>query len=344
MVHRQNENDIQIDGDILGERCGLGSERRDWTTFVFAFENESACIGTSTLRCCEHARSGGGSISYRFRSQSHWVYEGSRARCSVDRCRIRPDSSRWASIVVSIRIPIAGIPRKPGMTRDDLFNINAGIVKTLCEGIADHCPNAWVAIISNPVNSTIPIAAEVFKKKGCYDPKRLFGVTTLDVVRSRTFIGEILGIHPKEVQVNVIGGHAGITILPLLSQANPELKIDEARLAELTERIQNAGTEVVKAKDGAGSATLSMAYAAAEFTDACLKALNGDDGIVQCAYVASNVTDLPYFASPLKIGKTGIEEFLPLGALSDTEKAAMEKLKSELTSSIEKGIKFVANS
>ncbi|MBA0793223.1 hypothetical protein Gohar_017641, partial [Gossypium harknessii] len=58
----------------------------------------------------------------------------------------------------------AGVPRKPGMTRDDLFNINAGIVKTLCEGVAKCCPNAIVNLISNPVNSTVPIAAEVFKK------------------------------------------------------------------------------------------------------------------------------------------------------------------------------------
>ena len=82
----------------------------------------------------------------------------------------------------------AGVPRKPGMTRDDLFNINAGIVRTLCEGIAKSCPRAIVHIISNPVNSTVPIAAEVFKKAGIYDPKRLMGVTTLDVVRANTFV------------------------------------------------------------------------------------------------------------------------------------------------------------
>jgi malate/lactate dehydrogenase len=82
----------------------------------------------------------------------------------------------------------AGVPRKPGMTRDDLFNINAGIVRTLCEGIAKCCPKAIVNLISNPVNSTVPIAAEVFKKAGTYDPKRLLGVTTLDVVRANTFV------------------------------------------------------------------------------------------------------------------------------------------------------------
>lgn len=85
----------------------------------------------------------------------------------------------------------AGVPRKPGMTRDDLFKINAGIVKTLCEGIAKCCPHAIVNLISNPVNSTVPIAAEVFKKAGVYDPKRLLGVTTLDVVRANTFVVSI---------------------------------------------------------------------------------------------------------------------------------------------------------
>lgn len=85
----------------------------------------------------------------------------------------------------------AGVPRKPGMTRDDLFKINAGIVRTLCEGIAKCCPNAIVNLISNPVNSTVPIAAEVFKKAGTYDPKRLLGVTALDVVRANTFVVSI---------------------------------------------------------------------------------------------------------------------------------------------------------
>merc|ERR1719326_2425628 len=142
----------------------------------------------------------------------------------------------------------AGVPRKPGMTRDDLFNTNAGIVKTLCEGIAKHCPGAVVNIISNPVNSTVPIAAEVFKKHGCYDPKRLLGVTTLDVVRSNTFVGDLKGVDPALMDVPVIGGHAGITILPLLSQVSPKVSFTTEQIAALTTRIQNAGTEVVEAK------------------------------------------------------------------------------------------------
>jgi len=111
----------------------------------------------------------------------------------------------------------AGVPRKPGMTRDDLFNINAGIVKSLMEGVAATCPQAIVHIISNPVNSTVAIASEVMKAKGVYDPKKIIGVTALDVVRSNTFVAEAKNLDVKDVDVPVIGGHAGITILPLLS-------------------------------------------------------------------------------------------------------------------------------
>lgn len=95
----------------------------------------------------------------------------------------------------------AGVPRKPGMTRDDLFKINAGIVRTLCEGITMYCPHTVVNLISNPVNSTVPIAAEVFKKAGTYNPKRLLGVTMLDVVRANTFV---VGFLSKQFLIFVI--------------------------------------------------------------------------------------------------------------------------------------------
>jgi len=115
----------------------------------------------------------------------------------------------------------AGVPRKPGMTRDDLFNINAGIVKNLVTGVAEACPKACVLVISNPVNSTVPIAAEILKAKGVYDPKKLFGVTTLDVCRARTFVATAKGNDVNKTNVPVGGGHAGSARVPLLSQAEP---------------------------------------------------------------------------------------------------------------------------
>ncbi|KAK0586769.1 hypothetical protein LWI29_012036 [Acer saccharum] len=124
---------------------------------------------------------------------------------------------------VNLVVIPAGVPRKPGMTRDDLFNINANIVKTLVEAVADNCPDAFIHIISNPVNSTVPIAAEVLKQKGVYDPKKLFGVTTLDVVRANTFVAQKKNLKLIDVDVPVVGGHAGITILPCCQRRNPLL-------------------------------------------------------------------------------------------------------------------------
>ncbi|XP_021718440.1 malate dehydrogenase, glyoxysomal [Chenopodium quinoa] len=234
----------------------------------------------------------------------------------------------------------AGVPRKPGMTRDDLFKINAGIVKTLCEGIARSCPRAIVNLISNPVNSTVPIAAEVFKQAGMYDPKRLLGVTMLDVVRANTFVAEVLGLDPREVDVPVVGGHAGVTILPLLSQVKPPCSFTPEEINYLTDRIQNGGTEVVEAKAGAGSATLSMAYAAVKFADACLRGLRGDAGVIECSFVESQVTELPFFATKVRLGRSGAEEIFPLGPLNEYERAGLEKAKKELAMSIDKGVSF----
>ncbi|MBA0707647.1 hypothetical protein Golax_019676 [Gossypium laxum] len=243
---------------------------------------------------------------------------------------------------VNVVVIPAGVPRKPGMTRDDLFNINANIVKTLVEAVADNCPDAFIHVISNPVNSTVPIAAEVLKQKGVYDPKKLFGVTTLDVVRANTFVAEKKNLKLINVDVPVIGGHAGITILPLLSKTKPSVSFSDEEVEQLTIRIQNAGTEVVEAKAGAGSATLSMAYAAARFVESSLRALDGDGDVYECSFVQSDLTDLPFFASRVKLGRKGIEAMIPsdLQGLSEYEKKALEALKPELKASIEKGIAF----
>jgi len=148
------------------------------------------------------------------------------------------------------------------MTRDDLFNINAGIVKGLIETAAAVAPDAFILVISNPVNSTVPITAEVLKAADKFNPQRLFGVTTLDVVRSETFVAEIIGkADPQELTIPVIGGHSGETIVPLISQAKPSVSIPDDKYDALIHRIQFGGDEVVEAKDGLGSATLSMALA-----------------------------------------------------------------------------------
>merc|ERR1712196_75785 len=150
--------------------------------------------------------------------------------------------------------------------------------------------------IVNPVNSIVPAMAELYKKKGL-DPMKIVGVTTLDCVRAAKFVGEITGKNPNFVNVPVIGGHAGATIMPVFSQDKTAKTIDASKIEDLDKRVQDAGTEVVNAKNGKGSATLSMAYAGARFGSAVLRGLAGEDTI-ECAYVQSSVVDgMSYFSS-----------------------------------------------
>ncbi|KAJ9504632.1 hypothetical protein QJQ45_030397, partial [Haematococcus lacustris] len=229
-----------------------------------------------------------------------------------------------------------------------------------------------------PSTPQVPIAAEVLKRAGVYDPKRLFGVTTLDVVRAETFIANMLQMDPRDVRVPVVGGHAGVTILPLLSQgsgwvvvtrqgvvavwlqAHPPLQLSADQAAKLTKRIQDAGTEVVEAKSGTGSATLSMAYAAARFAESCLRAQLGEAGVQEYAYVqdhdppllplcpcslpplqSSVLPGLPFFSSKLRLDTRGVAEVCGLGRLSGAEEEGLAALKAELSSSIAKGVAFV---
>ncbi|CAN6638207.1 malate dehydrogenase, cytoplasmic [Trichomonascus vanleenenianus] len=238
----------------------------------------------------------------------------------------------------------AGVPRKPGMTRDDLFNTNASIVRDLAKAVADNCPKAFVCVISNPVNSTVPIVAEVLKSKGVYDPKRLFGVTTLDVLRASRFISQVQKTDPTQEEVTVVGGHSGVTIVPLISQSNhPD--ISGETLDKLVHRIQFGGDEVVQAKDGAGSATLSMAQAAARFTASLLRAIKGEKNVVEPTFVESPLfkdEGIEFFSSKVTLGPSGAEEIHPLGKLNAYEEKLIEAAKVDLKKNIAKGQSFVA--
>merc|ERR1719472_499197 len=189
----------------------------------------------------------------------------------------------------------AGVPRKPGQDRKDLLNINCDIAKGTVEACAKFCPDAVVGLIVNPVNSVVPAMCELWKMKGL-NPKKIVGITTLDCVRAEKFVHEITGSPLGEISIPVIGGHAGTTILPLFSQNVHLAKIAADKIPDLDKKTQDAGTEVVAAKNGKGSATLSMGYAGARLGRAVLAGLAGQS-TTECAYVASNVSELPYFTS-----------------------------------------------
>ena len=145
----------------------------------------------------------------------------------------------------------------------------------------------------------------------------------------------------SKVVVPVIGGHSGVTIIPLLSQSSHPVPQDEATIAALTKRIQFGGDEVVKAKDGAGSATLSMAYAGAEFAGKVVRALKGEKGIVTPSFVdvssANTIVSgkVGFFSFPVELGVNGVESIQQV-KLSGYEEKLLEAALTELDGNIQK--------
>ncbi|RLV91478.1 Malate dehydrogenase cytoplasmic [Spathaspora sp. JA1] len=263
----------------------------------------------------------------------------------------------------------AGVPRKPGMTRADLFNINASIVRDLIANVARTAPNAAILIISNPVNSTVPIAAEVLKKLGVFNPRKLFGVTTLDAVRAETFLGGLLDVNPTKLRgkISVIGGHSGDTIVPLIKydaeiSNKVATRLSDSEYEKFVNRVQFGGDEVVKAKNGTGSATLSMALAGYRFSENILQSLAGTVqhvAVPDSAYIYlpgipygkifsdKHLNGVDFFSVPVRLQNGQIESFInPFDNLVQTqqEEKLIEVALKGLTGSIQQGTEFVKGS
>ena len=123
--------------------------------------------------------------------------------------------------------------------------------------VAHVSPEAHILMISNPVNLTIPIVSTVFEKAGIYNPRQIFGVTTLDIVHAAHFVSGIVGMNPVDTPITIIGGHSGATIVPLLSQSSFRKGISREVYSKVVNHIQYGSDKVIKAKDNARSATLS---------------------------------------------------------------------------------------
>jgi malate dehydrogenase len=170
----------------------------------------------------------------------------------------------------------------------------------------------------------------------------MFGVTTLDVVRASRFISQVKGTDPANENITVVGGHSGATIVPLLSQSGYELSGEQ--LDQYVHRVQFGGDEVVQAKGGAGSATLSMAMAGARFTESLLKAAQGQKNVIEPTFVDSPLykdQGVEYFASNVELGPNGVEKIHPVGKITGHEQKLLDVCLKDLKGNIEKGVKFV---
>merc|ERR1711933_633844 len=144
-------------------------------------------------------------------------------------------------------------------------------------------------------------------------------------------------------KVPVVGGHAGTTIVPLLSQSNPACSFTDEERAALTHRIMFGGDEVVKAKAGGGSATLSMAYTGAQFADRVMAGLAGESGVTECTFVETDkVPGATFFSLPVTLGKEGVEQIHGYGTVTAHEKKLIEDMMPDLIAQGKKGVEWAA--
>merc|ERR1711937_1072113 len=142
--------------------------------------------------------------------------------------------------------------------------------------------------------------------------------------------------------IPVIGGHAGVTIMPVFSQDPNGAKVPASQIPDLDKHVEDAGTDVVNAKNGKGSATLSMAYAGARLGKAVLAGMAGTP-TTECAYVMSDVVpDVPYFTSKVTFGKNGVETVHPIGELNTYERGRLAEAIAALKKEIKSGVDYAA--
>ena len=198
------------------------------------------------------------------------------------------------------------------------------------------------------MNSILPAMCELYKSKGL-DPKKIVGVTSLDVVRANKFVAEAVDCDPAEVEVPVIGGHAGTALLPVISKSHAKAKdLSEDQVKAVEAHLQEASAEIVSAKDGKGSATLSMAYAGARLAKAILAGLAGKK-TTECAYVMCpeqlDGTSVAYFTTKVTFGKGGVEKVHSIKelGLNAYETKRLAEAENALKADIDAGLAYAKN-
>jgi malate dehydrogenase len=217
----------------------------------------------------------------------------------------------------------AGIARKPGMSRDDLLNTNAGIVKAVALEVKKTSPHAIIIMVSNPLD----VMAYVALKVTGFPRERVLGMAgVLDTARYRSFLAEALDVSVRDIQAMVLGGH-GDTMVPIVSYTTvsgiPVTQlIDKAKLDAIVDRTRNGGAEIVKYLK-TGSAYYAPSAATVEMVEAILK---DKKKILPCAAYLQGEYGIEgyYIGVPCKLGAAGLEKIIEI-KLTPEEDAALKK-------------------
>ena len=217
----------------------------------------------------------------------------------------------------------AGIARKPGMSRDDLLNTNAGIVKSVAENIAKTSPTAILIIVSNPLD----VMCYVAMKASGFPRERVIGMAgVLDTARYRSFLAMELDVSVRDIQAMVLGGH-GDTMVPLISYTTVSgipitQLLSKDKLDPIVDRARNGGAEIVKFLK-TGSAYYAPSSGAVQMVEAIV---NDQKRILPCSAWLQGEYGMKdvYLGVPIKLGRSGMEKIIEVSLTVD-EKAALEK-------------------
>lgn len=239
----------------------------------------------------------------------------------------------------NVVLGVGGLIRKPGINEKLWLSANTAFIKTLAARVAKLNPLPFLGIVTEPINCLVPMAAEVMRNHGEYDPKKLFGVTGVDAIRAQTQYAAQHNLNPRNCFVPVIGGHSEKTAIPLLSQCQPTCDFDEKISQEFTIKFRKTDERVIKAKRGF-SPILSVAFSALMFTRNVLDALDGRPAKVN-AFIENNDFGTTFFGGLVEINHVGIKEMQMYSSLSEYECQLLEKSIEELRKDILKGKKVL---
>ncbi|CAH2237201.1 malate dehydrogenase-like [Pararge aegeria] len=236
-------------------------------------------------------------------------------------------------------IATGGILQSPGTSEQHWFKTNAGFIKTLAARVAKISPMPFVGIATEPINILVPMAAEVMRNNGEYDPRKLFGITCGDPLKVQALYAAENDLNPQACSVPVIGGHSDSTIVPLLSQAKPTCTMNEQSIQEFSSKIRSSQEDVVNAKKG-WSPTLSVAYGILEFSRGILDALYSRPTQIN-AYVENNDFGTSYFSGLVFVDKSGAGEMQRYTNLSEFECQLLERSIDQLRRDVTLGKKVL---
>lgn len=233
-------------------------------------------------------------------------------------------------------------PSKTITNAQQLFDMNAARIICFVEScIKATNKQPHIHIVTNPVNSLVPLAAGVLKKHGFYNPKRLSGSCSVNTMRASSFLAQQVGGDPRKIQVPIIGGHSKDSIVPLISQSRPTFKLDAEEQLQVVKRIQNGADEVIQAKKGQGGAQLMVGYSVGKFCDSLVRSLQGEKNVIDVAYVPADVNELPFFTCLFELDREGVRRFLKLPDMMAHEKELLCKAKASIAEDIRRAESFL---